>query len=443
MNKKELNITVLTPEFYNYGAMLVAGILKEASYNLRIQKGFKQPIHADIVFLSLHSTMHLLKYKKTIENIDAVKIVGGPVSRVPELVFQNLDVDVVMVGEAEGNLLKLMTALENGFRVEDLHDVNGLAFKDDGTLQKTPDGERVSMVRPLPFIPEDISSENIRGANVYIETHRGCPGSCTFCQVPCFFGREVRSRPHEDVIQEVKAFLKAGARRIAVSGGTGTLYGSNKFRNLDENAFTNLLMDISSLTGPNNLTIPDIRVDLISPDILDALRRYTNGWVYFGIESGSPRILRNMKKGIKVEDVHEAVAMARNSGLKIAGSFIVGYPGEEEEDFQATVDLADELMLDDYFVSIAEPIPGTVLAEEVKKLPDEDNTLFQEAEEYKRQGLSLAEERALKLMMDSFVFRSMPVPMTENLFKALLDEVKSQGTHIKTVTPLIKGLKGL
>lgn len=440
MNKKELNITVLTPEFYNYGALLIAGILKEAGYNVNLQKGFNQPIPTDITFLSLHSTIHLLKYKEAISRIDALKIVGGPVSRVPELVFQNLDVDVVMVGEAEVSVLKLMSALENGFRVEDLHDVNGLAFKDAGTLQKNPTGERVSMLRPLPFIPEDISSENIRGANVYIETHRGCPGSCTFCQVPCFFGREVRSRAHEDVIREVKAFLKAGARRIAVSGGTGTLYGSNKFRNLDENAFTNLLRDISTLTGPQNLTIPDIRVDLISPDILQALRSYTNGWVYFGIESGSPRILRSMKKGIKVDDVHEAVDMARNYGLKIAGSFIVGYPGEEEEDFQATVDLADELMLDDYFVSIAEPIPGTVLAEEVKKLPDEKNALFQEAEEYKRQGLSLAEERALKLMMDSFVFRSMPVPMTENLFKTLLDEVKSQGRHIKTVTPLIKGL---
>lgn len=440
MNKKELNITVLTPEFYNYGAMLIAGILKEADYNVTLQRGFGQPIHADIVFLSLHSTIHLLKYKEVVANIDAVKVVGGPVSRVPELIFQNLDVDVVMVGEAEVSILKLMARLEKGFRVEDLHDVNGLAFKDAGALRKNPVGERVSMVRPLPFIPPDISSEDIRGANVYIETHRGCPGSCTFCQVPCFFGREVRSRPHEDVIAEVKAFLNTGARRIAVSGGTGTLYGSRKFRNLDEDAFTHLLRDISSLTGPQNLTIPDIRVDLISPDILDALGRYTNGWVYFGIESGSPRMLRSMKKGIKVDDVREAVGMARDSGLKIAGSFIVGYPGEEEDDFQATVDLADELMLDDYFVSIAEPIPGTVLAEEVKKLPDEDNTLFQDAQEYRRQGLSLAEERALKLMMDSFVFRSMPVPMTENLFKALLDEVKSQGSHIKTVTPLIKGL---
>lgn len=440
MNKKKLKITVLTPEFYNYGAMLIAGILKEAGYDVTLKKGFSQPIHADIVFLSFHSTIHLLKYKHDVETIKAMKVVGGPVSRVPELVFQNLSVDIVMVGEAEGNILKLMAALEDGFNVEKLRLVKGLAFEDAGNIQQTDHGERVSMKRPLPFIPHDISSEDIRGANVYIETHRGCPGSCAFCQVPCFFGREVRSRPHEDVINEVKAFLKAGAKRIAVSGGTGTLYGSNKFRNLDEHAFTHLLKDISSLTRPKNLTIPDIRVDLISPDILEALHNYTNGWVYFGIESGSPRILRSMKKGIKLDDVREAVELARKEGLKIAGSFIVGYPGEEEEDFQATIDLADELMLDDYFVSIAEPIPGTVLAEEIKKLPDEKNALFQDAEEYKRQGLSLAEERALKLMMDSFVFRSMPVPMTENLFKALLDEVKSQGEHIKTVTPLIKGL---
>lgn len=73
-----------------------------------------------------------------------------------------------------------------------------------------------------------------------------------------------------------------------------------------------------------------------------------------------------MNKGIKIETVYEAVELAREHGVKVAGSFIVGYPGETEDDFEATLSLADDLMLDDYFVSIAEPIPGTPLAEEVK-----------------------------------------------------------------------------
>ena len=81
--------------------------------------------------------------------------------------------------------------------------------------------------------------------------------------------------------------------------------------------------------------------------------------------------------------------------IKTAGSFIVAYPGEEEEDFQATVDLADELMLDDYFISIAEPIPGTDLGNEILNLSLEDNILFQKSQKYAKHDLSIAEELRL------------------------------------------------
>ena len=63
---KNLKITVLTPEFYSYGALLIAGILQEQGYPVKLQKGFGEVIDADIVFISLQSTIHLLKYQKEI-----------------------------------------------------------------------------------------------------------------------------------------------------------------------------------------------------------------------------------------------------------------------------------------------------------------------------------------------------------------------------------------
>jgi B12-binding domain/radical SAM domain protein len=444
-NTKNIKVAVLSPEFYNYGAMLIAGILKDAGYNVTLKKGFNGDINADIVFLSLHSTIHLLKYREAIQNIRGFKVVGGPVSKAPELVLKYLPVDAVVIGEAENTVLKVVETLSLNGSTESIHEklqrVNGLAFLKGDRVVKTGPAEKPSMERPLPFIPAEISHENIRGANVYIETHRGCPGSCGFCQVPCFFGRDVRSRSIEDILTEVKAFLKRGAKRIAVSGGTGSLYGSRKFRNVDEESFIHLLKGISELTGPRNLTIPDIRVDMISDDVLEAVKLYTNGWIYFGIESGSDRMLRHMKKGITVDRVIEAVESARKQGIKIAGSFIVGYPGEGEEDFNATMELADELMLDDYFVSIAEPIPGTLLGKEVLETGEEDDLLIQKDPEYSVKGLSVAEARAFNLMLESYVSRSVPIPMSGKLFNALLDEVKSQGKHIKTVTQMMKCLK--
>ncbi|MCC7559140.1 MAG: TIGR04014 family B12-binding domain/radical SAM domain-containing protein [Methanobacterium sp.] len=437
---KNLKITVLTPEFYSYGALLIAGILQEQGYPVKLQKGFGEVIDADIVFISLQSTIHLLKYQKEISSMDTFKIVGGPVTLSPQLILDCLAVDLVVVGEGENTLYNILKVFENNPipNVSDFKDVSGVAFKKDEQTIITGKGTAHSLERPLPLVPSDISSENIRGANVYLETHRGCPGNCGFCGVPCLFGREVRSRSLEDILNEVKYLLSKGVRKIAISGGTGSLYGSNKFKNVDEEAFIELLREISNLTGPKNLTIPDIRVDLISDQILEAIHQYSNGWVFFGIESGSDRVLRHMKKGVTVDQVREAVAMAREHGVKTAGSFIVAYPGEEEEEFQDTMDLADELMLDDYFVSIAEPIPGTDLGDEVSQLSLEDNILFQDSLKYKRHGLSIAEERALDLMVESYIFRSFPVPMSQNLLKNLLDEVKSQGDHIKSVTHLIK-----
>lgn len=444
-NTKNIKVAVLSPEFYNYGAMLIAGILKDAGYNVALRKGFNGDINADIVFLSLHSTMHLLKYQEKIRNIKGFKVVGGPVSKVPELVLKYLPVDAVVIGEAENTVLKIVeAACGNGGAEsirEKLAEIKGLAFFKGSRLVKTDPAEKPSMERPLPFIPAGISHENIRGANVYIETHRGCPGSCGFCQVPCFFGRNVRSRPIEDILAEVKAFLKMGAERIAVSGGTGSLYGSRKFRNVDEESFIHLLKGISNLTGPKNLTIPDIRVDMVSDDVLEAVKLYTNGWIYFGIESGSNSMLKHMKKGITVDRVREAVESARKHGVKVAGSFIVGYPGEEDEDFNATMALADELMLDDYFVSIAEPIPGTLLGKEVLEAGEDEDLLIQKDPEYEVKDLSVAEARAFNLMLESYVSRSMPIPMSGKLFNALLDEVKSQGEHIRTVTQMMRDLK--
>lgn len=436
---KHLKITVLTPEFYNYGSMLIAGVLKDAGYKVNIQKGFWKETDADIVFISLHSTIHLIKYKDEIEKIKGFKIIGGPVSRVPELIFKHLPVDVVIIGEGEVSTLDLMKNLDKDMNMDKLNNVNGIAFKNGNKIVKTKKNPLSSMIRPIPLIPDDISSENIRGANVYIETHRGCPGNCGFCQVPCFFSREVRSRPIDDIVAEVKEFLKKGASKIAISGGTGSLYGSKKFNKVNEDSFVELLKEISYLTGPKNLTIPDIRVDMINDTILEAIKRYTNGWIFFGIESGSGRILRKMKKGIGLDDIRSAVNSAKAHGIKTAGSFIVGYPTETEDDFNATVEFADELMLDDYFVSIAEPIPGTVLADEVSKIPLDENLLFVKGEEFKNYNLSIAEERCLNLMIESYISRSIPIAMTDELFKALLDETRSQGIHIRNVVKMITG----
>ncbi len=428
------HVTVVTPEHYNYGSMVIAGVLRDLGHHVEIRKGF-EGVSSEVVFISLQSTIHLLRYREIINRMEGFRVVGGPVSIDPEMVFRYLDVDLVIQGEGEDKVEGVMELAAGRCGPED---VPGAAFRSGDGVFMNPTSPCPSMRRPLPLVPGDIGRENIRGASVYIETHRGCPGNCTFCQVPEFFGRNVRSRPVEDIVAEVREFRKSGARRFAISGGTGTLYGSSKFRGIDGEAFRTLLRGIGEVTGRRNLTVPDIRVDMVNPDVLEAISEYTNGWVFYGIESGSRRILRRMKKGISPDQVVDAVELAREYGLKVAGSFIVGYPSEEEDDYRETLELADELMLDDYFVSIAEPLPGTELGEEVVDLPPEENPVFMKSEN--RRFESVAEERAFNLLLESYVFRSVPVPVTSQLLKSIFDEVRSQQEHIKTVTGMLQDI---
>lgn len=450
MSRKNVKILVLTPEIYSYGAMIVAGALEEAGFEaniMRFTSNTKVNLlpQADVYAIGLYSTLHVLEFKDWISNLKSAYkkpiIIGGPVTQIPELVLMNMDfVDAVIVGEAEETIIDLIEALTAR---RDLDIVNGVAFKSNGEIVKTRPRSPVDMEkRPYPKIPDDIGEQSIRGAHVYIEVLRGCKGSCTFCQVPRLFGRRIRSRPLDKIIEEVKSFKKKGAYRIAISGGTTSFYGCGPSW-INEDEIRKLLKSISEIVGPKNLSSPDIRVDAASDGVLEAIANYTIGWVFFGIESGSQKMLDKMLKGFKVSDVYDAVYRARKLGVKPAGSFIVAYPGETDEDFEATVTMVRELPLMDHFISIAEPIPGTPLAEEIAKIGLSENLLFinDTSSFAKRHNLSIAEMRVYQLMIEGYYARcAYPSLSHEQVSKLFLNEAKKQGNDIRTCILEIKKL---
>ncbi len=195
---------------------------------------------------------------------------------------------------------------------------------------------------------------------------------------------------------------------------------------------------MAGVMGPRNVSSPDIRVDCITDEVLDAIRRYTIGWVFFGIESGSDRVLRMMGKGATVRQVEEAVERCREHNLRVAGSFIVGYPGETERDYEATKDLIARLSLDDVFISSAEPIPGTPLAALAARTPREKNPSFiPHTGEYRALNLTESEARCFDLMMHADMYRPQIRLVTEEVYAAYLAEARKQGQDIRAATELI------
>jgi len=199
-----------------------------------------------------------------------------------------------------------------------------------------------------------------------------------------------------------------------------------------------MLRSLSAILGKRNLSVPDMRVDLVDETILKAVRDYTIGWVFFGLESGSDVILKAMRKGVTVEDNHRAIRLAKSLGVRVGGSFIVGYPGESREDFEETMGFAEEAMLDDVFVSIAEPIPGTPLASQILNQPQEELSLFQEHKgEYQALKLSEAEARCFELMLHGESCKPIPRALTNDLYNTYLTEARGQGQDIKKVMTLL------
>lgn len=440
-------ITIYSPDnIYSYGAMVIAGVLENAGHNVNLTRKYsaEEAKGSDIVGLSLSSTLHLVG--ETVDLINTLKtqqnpfiVVGGPVSIVPELVFNCLPkVDAVVVGEGEETIRELIEALRSK---RALDSISGLAFREGSKIKQT---ERRSPYvienSPIPKIPADIGSQSIRGANVYFETHRGCLANCAFCLIPKFFGQHpIRSKTIPQIKREVRAFSLKGARRIAIGSGNIALYGKGD-QQINEEKVEQMLATVSSVVTPINFAAPDLRVDMIPDRILRAVRKYTYGLIIFGMESGSDQVLKLMRKGITVQKIEEAIERCESIGLAVAGAFITGYPGESEENYLETKDFIESHALNDYTISLPEPIPGTMLATEVIKLPEKKNPVFipDDTKLGQKYGFSVAERRCFELYLAAATARKVPIYLTDQLMQEFIRVAKQQGEEIRHITRLLK-----
>ena len=439
-----MNVLIVSPRIYTYGALLIGGILKNEGYQVSIINEFnlQKASEADVVGLSFASTLNLLEAKGFVSRLQLGSnppfiVLGGPVGLVPGLVFSHLpEIDSIVVGEGEETILELLQAFEDR---PDLRKVSGISFIDGTDVIVTTKRDLVSLDgRPLPFITKDLPNQDVRSANTVIETHRGCFGNCTFCQVPNVFNHKIRSRPVEDIVSEVKWFSENNVSKIGMSLSTVSQYGWDG--GLNEEAFINLLKEVSKVVQPQNLAVPDIRVDMISDEILKAIKNYTSGYVVFGIESGSDRMLKKMRKGVTVDKIIDACAQARKVGLKIVGSFVTGYPEETDEDHAMTTEIVRDLMLDDAWINIACPIPGTELGDRIVKMPLEENPSFikDQSSIGRRHNLTVAEFRSLDLCLCAAAAAPTPFPLSDGLYDEFLRVVKLQHEEVVLCTNIVR-----
>jgi tRNA-2-methylthio-N6-dimethylallyladenosine synthase len=208
---------------------------------------------------------------------------------------------------------------------------------------------------------------SVDGPAAYVSVMEGCSRYCTFCVVPYTRGEEV-SRPVADVLDEVRALAARGVREITFLG-----QNVNAYRGAiegDEADFAELLHYAAAVPGIGRLRFTTSHPGEFSDALIDAFRVLPSlaGHVHLPVQSGSNEVLARMKRGYTVEEYRARVAklVAARPGISLTTDVIVGFPGETERDFAATLDLVDEVGFEGAFSFLYSPRPGTPAAD----LPD-------------------------------------------------------------------------
>jgi len=291
-------------------------------------------------------------------------IIGGPhVTILDERTFTDSpDVDIVVRGEGEQTLLELASLVSSG-EMKRLGDVLGITFKRKGKIHHTADRPFLEDIDSLPFPAHkhfDVSRYRING-KLYmpIITSRGCPFNCAFCLASKMCGKGFRGRNPHKVVDELEWLRDT--------------FGAGAFAFYDDTFTSDVqrAIDICDEMKARGFDMPwdcRTRVDKVSKPLLDKLRSTNCQLIHFGVESGSQQMLNVMRKGTTVEQNSRAIKMAKESGILVAISLVIGYPTETSEMLQQTVDFIDKTKPDYVYMCEAVPYPGTQLYDYVKEL---------------------------------------------------------------------------
>jgi len=366
------------------GLMYVASSLREKGYKVKILdctflKNLEEAkleikrVSPNIagIYGMITITKRGIELAKFLKEMGSKVIYGGPdPSLRPEKYLKTGFVDYVCVGEGEETSFELLDFLIKGKLKEE--DIKGISYIKNGEIKRNPSRNPKKDLDSLPFPARDLI-DNEKYKKVWLEDHgysmssiitsRGCPYGCYYCSNPVApFGRRYYYRSVENILEELEEIvLKWGYERVWFADDVFTLLKDRTVKLCSEIVKRNLNFKWSCLT----------RADRVDEETLILMKKAGCDLIFFGVESGSQRMLDLMNRNMKLDHIRKAFYLCKKVGIRTHSFLMLGFPGEDYYSIKSTIEFVKELLPDEFSFTIAYPLPGTKLYSMVELLRDE------------------------------------------------------------------------
>jgi len=294
---------------------------------------------------------------------ELVLVLGGVhPSSLPKNAMLECDANFIVIGEGEQTLLELTRAIETG--ESNFSRIKGIAYRQDGIVKTTAPRELIEDIDSLPMpawhkINPNRYPKNPHGVLLkYVEvapivSSRGCPFTCTYCASCRFWGQRIRFRSVKSVVDEIQYLHeKYGIREIHFWDDNITL-NRDHIINLCKEIIRRGLNKMA-FNAPNG-----VRVDTLDKTMLRWMKAAGFYSMTFAVESGSARVLREMKKKIDLVKILRNTVIAHDLGFMINSFFIIGFPGDTKESILKTIQYANSIPFTYCVFFHLKPLPGS------------------------------------------------------------------------------------
>ncbi|MFH0959165.1 MAG: radical SAM protein [Pseudomonadota bacterium] len=281
---------------------------------------------------TMERILYLSRYIKSRHPAINIALGGPQIVGMPSEALDHLpDIDLLVHGEGELVFSEVIKCIENNGSFKE---VPGLSYRKNGCIERSSGGPVPPDdldVYPSPYLGGIL---NLQGKDTAILlSSRGCKHSCLFCMTPSVCNGRIRYHSIDRVVEEMDFLSQRGIQRFWLADPNFT---ENRDRTIE-------LLQEKIKRGISTPFWFQTRSDLVDNKLLDFLKKAGADTVAFGLESGSPEVLRKTGKGISLEKVRENIAYAQSVGLETELFTIFGLPGETENDARNTINFVKSL----------------------------------------------------------------------------------------------------